>query len=195
MRNNKKKKIIIIVSAAIAAAAIAAILILTLGKNSAKGEKISVEVARNDFTISESIITTLSSDAERYRSTLTKAYGISADKASSFFEAPENWLAFDITMDIVNTGNTEISVVGFDVSDNGKNDMYVNKGVGGELSLAPGASYPISASILCENGDLSLEEAKAFADKLSINLIYSKKPVENDDGTQSVEKQYSAKVQ
>ena len=137
MRNNKKKKIIIIVSAAIAAAAIAAVLILTLGKNSGKDEKISVEVARNDFTISESIITTLSSDAERYRSTLTKAYGISADKASSFFEAPENWLAFDITMDIVNTGNTEISVVGFDVSDNGKTICMSTKASEASFPLRP----------------------------------------------------------
>lgn len=189
------KKIIIIAAAVIAAVAIGLTLFLTLGKNSGEKETISINVTRNDFSLSESVIETLSSDSERYSATLTKAYKISSDKASKFFEAPENWLAFDITMDIVNTGNTEISIVGFDVPNNSKNDMYVNSGVGGELSLAPGASYPISASILCENGDLSLEEAKKLADQLSINIIYSKKPIENDDGTQSIEKQYSVKVQ
>lgn len=189
------KKIIIVVAAIIAAAAIGLTLFLTLGKDSGEKETVSIDVTRNDFSLSESVIMTLSSDSERYSSTLTNAYGISSSKTSDFYEAPENWLAFDITMDIVNTGSTEVSIVGFDVSNNGKNDMYVNSKVGGELSLAPGASYPISASILCENGDLSLEEAKKLADQLSIDIIFSKKPVENDDGTQSVETQYSVKVQ
>ncbi|GEM_PF-835001 len=191
---NKKKKI---TTAAIAVVLVAVgiILFFVFGKNPEKKENISIEATKSDFSLSESLIAILSSDAQRYRSTITDAYGISDKKASDFYEAPENWLAFDITMEIVNTGDTEISIVGFDVSGNGKNDMYFNKGIGGELSLAPGASYPISESILCENGDLSLEEAKALADKISINLIYSKKPVENEDGSQSIEKQYSVKVQ
>lgn len=190
-----KKKIIIIAAAAAALIAIGAVLFFTLGKDSENKETISIEVTRSDFSLSEADITTLSADPERTRSNITKAYGISEKKASEFFETPENWLAFNITMDIVNTGNTSITVIGFDIPNNGKNDMYINSGVGGELSLAPGASYPISASILCENGDLSLEEAKTLADGLSINLLYSKTPVEHDDGTQSVEKQYSVKVQ
>lgn len=191
----KSKKTVIIAVAIIAVVAIGITLFCTLGKKSTEKENISIDVSRNDFSLSESVISTLSSDSERYTSTLTKAYGISENKASGFFDAPENWLSFDITMDIVNTGNTEVSIVGFEIPNNGKNDMYVNSGIGGELSLAPGASYPMSASILCENGDLSLEEAKELADQLSINIIFSKKPVENDDGTQSIEKQYSAKVQ
>lgn len=43
--------------------------------------------------------------------------------------------------------------------------MFISSNIGGELTLTPGAVYPISASILINNGDLTLEQAKEMIDK------------------------------
>lgn len=192
---NKKKKIIIIaVAAVLAIAAVIAAVCLPKKDKAATGE-VSISVEKDDFYLSDNVIETLSVHPDRYMDTVADAYGMGNAKAKEFFAAPENWLAFDITMQIENTGTENVVIRGFDITGNGKNGMYVSKIVGGELSLSPGAKYPVSASILCDNGDLTLDEARAMAEELKLSVLYSKAPEQFDDGTESEEKVLSVVIQ
>ena len=59
--------------------------------------------------------------------------------------------------------------------------MCFSSNIGGELTLTPGAVYPISASILINNGDLTLEQAKEMIDKNDFEIIYGTKTSEDAD--------------
>lgn len=189
-----KKKIIII-----AAAVVALVLALVggfaiFGKDKAPEKKLSIAVEKDNMYVSDNVINTYADSPDRYRKTLLEAYGISKTHVDSFFEAPENWLSFDILINITNDGTEDVAIRGFEIANNGKNDMYACSGIGGEMTLSPGASYPVNANILCENGDLTLDEAKTLVNDLKIKLLYSKVPTDFDDGTQSEEEIFKIEV-
>ena len=60
--------------------------------------------------------------------------------------------------------------------------------------MVPGASGTSSFTILCENGELSVDEAKAAIDKMEIKAIYSRTPEEFDDGTESTEETKTVEI-
>ena len=189
----KNKKIIIIVVAVIAFIAIAAgsgILASHLAdKNSNEAEVI---VLTDDFSEDTLFLERLAQHPERYTDNLINEYGMSKEKASEFYDCPEEWLVYGQSITICNNSEDSITVYGFEVENNGKNGVYLSTSTGGELAIAPGGNGPASFSVLCDNGDLTTDEARELVSKFKVMVIYSKTPEEFDDGTESVEETKTA---
>lgn len=144
-----------------------------------------IEIYKDSFTLSDSTVDTYLAAPERYRNSLSASYGLGDELADSFFAEPENWLAFDLILDLKNVSEKSLTVIGFKINNNGKNDVYASTGLGGQLNLSPRAAYPVSLSILCNNGDLSLAEAEKLVDELDVELIYADTVDENADITET----------
>ncbi len=187
-----KKVIIAIVVIAVAAAAAVGIYFAT-GNND--NTPVSELVVTKD-AIEErvSILEALTKNPDRYKSHLAENYGLGAEKAEEFFAAPENWLAFEQIIVLENTGDTSVTVYGFEVKDNGKNGVYINTSAGGEIGIAPGSSATTSFTVLCSDIELSSEDAMALADEMEVSVVYTNSPTEYADGSMSVEETKTAAI-
>lgn len=148
---------------------------------------VSIEVTKGGFVETISVIERYMKTPEKYKESMPGLYGMTAEDAENFFAAPENWLAYDYTVTIKNTGEETVSVYGFEFEGNGDNDVFLSKQFGGELGLPAGADYAIPISVLCANGDATTDEVLEAVEKKTISVIYSKQPSEADDGTETVE--------
>ena len=190
-----KKKITVAVAVILALAAIITGIYFIFFRGSNGGEpKTELVVARDDLVESVGYIEALVKNPDRYKNALSAEFEMSAEKADEFYEAPENWLAFDQIITLKNQSDKDLTVYGFEVKDNGKDGFYVCTKVGGEIGMVPGASGTSSFTILCENGELSVDEAKAAIDKMEIKAIYSRTPEEFDDGTESTEETKTVEI-
>ncbi len=187
-----KKVIIAIVVIAVAAAAAVGIY-FAVGNNN--NEPVSELIVTKD-SIDErvSILEALMKNPDRYKSHLAENYGLGMEKAEEFYAAPENWLAFEQIIVIENTGDTNCTVYGFEVKDNGKNGIYINTAAGGELGIAPGSSAATSFSVLCSDIELSTQEAMELIDKMEVSVVYTNSPTEYADGSVSVEETKTAAI-
>lgn len=188
-----KKIIIAIVVIALAAAAATGIYFVT--KNNQPEEK-SVELIVAKDTIGERItlLETLIKNPDRYKTRLVENYGLTEEKADEFYAAPETWITLEQIITIKNAGEEHLTIYGYEVSENGKDGIYINTSSGGEIGIAPGSETSSSFSILCSNEDLSYEEIEAIVDEMGINVIYTKTPTEFADGTESVEETKTAEI-
>lgn len=189
-----KKAIIAIVAVAVVAAiAVGGYFIFNSdGKNP---EEITLTVTKDDFVLNDNLLSALIKNPDRYRSSLATDYAMGDTKTAEFYVSPEEWLSCEQIIQITNNSTENVTVYGFEVENNGKNGIYVNSNIGGELGISPGGTGPASFSILFENGDLSTEEAKALLDELEIKVVYSKSPAEYDDGSESVEETKTAAIE
>lgn len=188
-----KKAIIAIVVIAIAAAAAVGIY-FTVGNNN---NEPSAELLVTKDSIGEriSVLEALIKNPDRYKTHLAENYGLGAEKAEEFYAAPENWLTFEQIIVIDNIGDTNYTIYGFEVKDNGKNGIYINTSAGGEIGIAPGGSATTSFSILCSNIELSSDEVKALVDEMDVSVVYTNSPTEYADGSISVEETKTASVE
>lgn len=188
-----KKAIIAIVAVVVVAAiAVGGYFIF---KPEEKAEEITLTVIKDDFILNDELLSILMKNPDRHQAALANEYAMGEAKAAEFYEAPEEWLAFEQIVEITNNSNESITVYGFEVENNGKNGIYVNTDIGGELGISPNGTGPASFSVLFENGDLSTDEAKALLDELKISVVYTKTPAELDDGTESVEETKTAPIE
>ncbi len=188
-----KKIIIAIVAVAVVAAAAVGGYFAFFADKGAEDETL-ITARKDEFMEDAALLNALAVNPDRYKASLAKDYAMGDEKAAEFFEAPENWLAYTQLTEVTNTSEENITVYGFEVKDNGKNGVYINTDIGGEFGLAPGGAGPVSFSVIFENGDLSIEEAQALVDEFEISVVYSKSPVEYDDGTESVEEKKTALI-
>lgn len=197
-----KKKVVvsIIVIGAIALAA-ALPYFLTNGNRLPRSERGSDPVAngelvatKNDLIESASLIEIISREPERFRLALASQYQMSQKKADKLLQSPEDWLSFEQIVEIKNVGGKNISVYGFEISDNGKNGIYISTKIGGRLDLAPGSSASASFNALCENADLSFAQAQEIIDKMKVKAVYSETPKTFGDGSESVEETKTAAI-
>lgn len=188
-----KKIIIAIVVIALVAAGATGIYFAT--KNNQPEEK-SVELVVEKDTMNEnlSLLEILIKNPDRYKKRLVENYGLTEEKADEFYAAPETWLTFEQIITIKNTGDEHITVYGYEVTDNGKNGIYINTSSGGEIGIAPGGETSSGFSILCSDEELSYEEAQALIDEMEIKVVYTKTPTEFADGTESVEETKTAEI-
>jgi len=189
----KNKKIIITVVAVVVFIAIAAgagiLSSYLINKDSKTGNVVAVTEDFNEDTL---LLERLARHPERYTDNLINEYKMSADKANEFYDCPEEWLVYGQSITIYNNTADNITVYGFEVENNGKNGVYLSTSTGGELAIAPGGNGPASISVLCENGDLTTDEAKALVSDFKVKVIFSKTPTEFDDGTESTEETKTA---
>ena len=189
------KKTIIAIVAVIVVAALAVGGYFIFSSDNKAPEEITLTVIKDDFVLNDNLLSALIKNPDRYKAALATDYAMGEAKADEFYEAPEEWLACEQIVKITNNSVENITVYGFTVENNGKNGIYVNSNIGGELGISPGGTGPASFSILFENGDLSTDEAKALLDELDIKVVYTKSPVEYDDGSESVEETKTAIIE
>ncbi len=188
-----KKAIIAIVVIAIAAAAAVGIY-FAVGNNNPDTPVSELVVTKDSIHERISILEALIKNPDRNKKHLAEDYALGAEKAEEFYAAPENWLSFEQIIVIENTGDTSCTVYGFEVKDNGKNGIYINTAVGGELGIAPGSSATTSFSVLCSDIELSSQEAMELVDQMDISVVYTNTPTEYADGSLSVEETKTAAI-
>lgn len=188
------KKIIIALVAVVLVAALAVGGYFVLSDNNKDPQQLVVY--RDDFVEGINLLERFVKNPDRYKAALVNEYQMGEDVAAKFYEAPEEWLAYEQIIILKNAGDEDLTIYGFEVKNNGKNGIYISTNLGGELGIAAGALEPATASfsVLCSNGELSSEEVKALADKMEVNVIYSKTPTEYNDGSESVEETKTAPV-
>ncbi len=188
-----KKAIIAIIAVVVAIAAITGGYFLFADKDEPKEELVAY---RDAFVEGLNLIESFSVHPDRYTNSLINGYQMSEDVVASFFETPENWLAYEQLLEIQNVGENNLTIYGFEVKNNGKDGVYVSTSLGAEIGISAGASEPasISFSVLCSNGELSSEEVKAIVDKMDISIVYSKTPTEFDNGTESIEEKKTVTI-
>lgn len=191
-RNMKKIIIAVIAVVLVAAVAVGGYFVLS----NREQEPAELVVYRDDFLEGISLIDRFVVNPDRYKNALINEYQMGEEVANSFYESPEEWLAYEQILELDSNSENDLTIYGFEVKDNGKNGIYISTNLGVELGIAAGASEPASASfsVLCSNGELSSEDVKALADKMEVSVIYSKTPTEYADGSESVEEKKTAPV-
>jgi hypothetical protein len=188
------KKIIIALIAVVLAAALAVGGYFVLSDNNKEPQQLLVY--RDDFIEGINLLERFVKNPDRYKAALVNEYQMSEEVAAKFYEAPEEWLAYEQIIILKNAGDEDLTIYGFEVKNNGKNGIYISTNLGGELGIAAGALEPATASfsVLCSNGELSSEEVMELANKMEVSVVYSKTPTEYNDGTESVEETKTAPV-
>ncbi|MBQ7838776.1 MAG: hypothetical protein IJ395_09160 [Clostridia bacterium] len=188
------KKILIAVIAVVLVAALGIGGYFVLSDNNKEPEELLVY--RDDFVEGINLLERFTTNPDRYKKALINEYQMGEDVANKFYEAPEEWLAYEQIIVLKNVSDEDLTIYGFEVKNNGKNGIYISTNLGGELGISAGALEPAPASfsVLCSDGELSSEEVKALADKMEISVVYSKTPTEYNDGTESVEEKKTAPV-
>lgn len=188
------KKILIAVMAVVLVAALGIGGYFVLSDNNKEPEELLVY--RDDFVEGINLLERFTTNPDRYKKALINEYQMGEDVANKFYEAPEEWLAYEQIIVLKNVSDEDLTIYGFEVKNNGKNGIYISTNLGGELGISAGALEPAPASfsVLCSDGDLSSEEVKALADKMEISVVYSKTPTEYNDGTESVEEKKTAPI-
>lgn len=188
------KKIIIAIVAVAIVAACAVGAYFAFFNNSNDNAPTELSVVRDDFVEGIGFLEAIIKNPERYNSTLGKEYQMDEETVNKFFAAPEEWLAYEQIINIKNIGEADYTVYGYEVKDNGKNGVYISTSAGGELGLPVGGKATTSFTVLCSNPELAIEELKALVDEMEISVLYTKTPVEYDDGTESIEETKAALV-
>lgn len=190
-----KKTIIAIVAVVVAVALAVGGYFIFSGNDDKEPEQATLTVVKEDFTINDSLLTALIRNPDRYQARLANEYGMGEALAAKFYEAPEEWLAYEQIIEITNNSEDGITVYGFEVKNNGENGVYVNTNLGGDLGVSPGGTGPASFSVLFSDVDLTTEEAQALVDAMEISVVYTKTPAEYDDGTMSTEETKVAPIE
>lgn len=172
------KKTIAIIAAVVIV--IAAGVGIYFGLLAYKDNPTDLTVTEDSLQLNEGTIEVYLKTPERYRAALVSSYGLGEKRTEEFFAEPENWLAYDLILNLKNESDRDLTVVGFKTNIKG-GDVFISSNIGGELTLTPGAVYPISTSILINNGDLTLEQAKEMIDKNDFEIIYGTKTSEDAD--------------
>ena len=188
------KKILVAVIAVVLVAALGIGGYFVLSDNNKEPEELLVY--RDDFVEGINLLERFTTNPDRYKKALINEYQMGEDVANKFYEAPEEWLAYEQIIVLKNVSDEDLTIYGFEVKNNGKNGIYISTNLGGELGISAGALEPAPASfsVLCSDGELSSEEVKALADKMEISVVYSKTPTEYNDGTESVEEKKTAPI-
>lgn len=176
-----KKALIAVIAVVLAAAvAIGAYFAFTSDKDEG-----AVTVTVDDFYDSAEILMKLMTRPEKYTKTLENDYQLGADKTAEFYECPEEWLTYAEMITIYNSTEESITVHGLEISDNGQNGVYVCTVLDGEYEIEPGSNCPVYFNILCDNGDLSTDEANALVSGMDIKIVYRDASVADDDSSLS----------
>ena len=151
------KKILIAVMAVVLVAALGIGGYFVLSDNNKEPEELLVY--RDDFVEGINLLERFTTNPDRYKKALINEYQMGEDVANKFYEAPEEWLAYEQIIVLKNVSDEDLTIYGFEVKNNGKNGIYISTNLGGELGISAGALEPAPASfsVLCSDGELSSE--------------------------------------
>lgn len=117
-------------------------------------------------------------------------FGLPADAQNSLKKDPSKWRSFTIAVDFKNTTDSNITVYGLNLKENGKNSVYVapnSAGIAGYAASDKSAKR-IYFNVLVGNGNLEESAVIATIKSMGVSIVYSRTPgSDNDD----VKMQYS----
>lgn len=171
------KKTIIAIVAVILVAALGAGSYFLFSADKNNGE---VTVIIDEFYDSPDILEDLMTRPEKFRNVLENDYQLGAEKTAEFYECPEEWLTYSEFITVKNTTKEAISVYGLEIAENGKNGVYVSTVLDAEYEIAPDSTASVYFNVLCDNGDLSTDEAKALVAAMDIKITYRDSSVADD---------------
>ncbi len=163
----KKALIAIVAVILVAALSTGAYFLFSANKDSG-----AVTVSVEEFSDSPDILMSLMNRPEKFTKVLENDYHLGAEKTAEFYECPEEWLTYAELITIENTTKETITVFALDVAENGKNGVYISTLLDGEYEIAPNSNTSVYFNILCDNGDLSTDEAKALVEAMDIKIVY-----------------------
>lgn len=141
----------------------------------------TVSVTVDDFADNPDTLESLMTRPEKFTKVLENQYHLGAKKTAEFYECPEEWLTYTEFVTVTNSTDETITVFALDVNDNGKDGVYICTSLEGDIEIEPGNTAPVYFNILCDNGDLSTDDAKALVESMDIKIAYRDESVVNGD--------------
>lgn len=172
-----KKKIIIIVIAALLCLALGVACGFVFGKQSAKNNAQTVaevdepNAVLSDFQNNDAVVDSYASEGfgAEY---LEKNFGMNSGVAKKFEEHPEEWLAYNMYIEVKNNDVDQLSCYGFSSTEASKKNVYVFSGDSGVTTIPAKGSCKICVPVLIKDNNLSDEQAQKLVSSLKISLCY-----------------------
>ena len=144
-------------------------------KPMAEGET-TINAVIAEVTLGESLFEVIASSPVRWKNALVDNYGMSSEKRDDVIAHPENWLAFNLFINIHNPNDTEMIIDSFVFPDNGKKGLYFMNKLPGQVSIAPRATDQICVYFFLDDNDPSLEEVAEQVKGLDMYVKYTPMP-------------------
>lgn len=175
----KKTVLIIVLAAAVCVAGVCGYFI---GQRSDKapGEPV---LKNDDFVLYDKLIDDYVLSDTIDKQYLMDNYAMDEETAEGFFANSAEWLAFQAYVNISNPTDENLSFYNVVYDKNGKDGIYICTVSGPTLGIAAGSSYQTCLTVLCNNSDLTTEEARALFEHADFKIAYS---LTNDDNPEEV---------
>ncbi len=176
------KKIICIILAAVllfAAGVGAGVFLFRYRNNNPKTPEVSgetVKVSYSETLMADSIFKDINKYKDRWGNALKNNYGMPEDKVNSVLEEPENWLIFNLFLDVTNTNDYRILIGNVEVENNGKNGIYFQTKLDGTTVIDPNATAQIYLYVFFDDNEPSLEEATEMIKDFTLYVNYITMP-------------------
>ena len=108
-------------------------------------------------------------------------FGITGEKQQDVLKHPEKWRAYTIRLDFRNDEDVPVTFYYLDVTDNGKDDVFINGDFSAELGLNPDAQITERFYLLARRSDTDGQVLQKV-NSMSMRLQYAATP-EDDEAT------------
>jgi hypothetical protein len=153
-----------------------------------------IQVTFSDVTIGESIFYSIDKNKSRWSDSLVNVYGMSEKQRDSLINTPENWLAFNLFVDVLNPNDKQILVGNIEVPDNGKNGLFFQSVLDGQHVLEKNVSAQLPIYVFLDDNNPSLDEVTDMIKGMDIYIKYV--PMPDDIEEEIPEESYqTAKVE
>ncbi len=170
----KAIKIILIILLILAVGAGIAFAVFKAGKKTEETKEGTVTASIADFSEDADIFTSANKYPDRYTVMLTKGMDMDKKEADSFIKQPEEWLAYTLFIDVRNDTDKVAAFTGAEIEDNGKDGLYISKGVGGSAVTVPeNSTGSIALTVLLHSPDPSMDEVRAMVEAKNISIKYA----------------------
>ena len=174
------KKIVIIVSAVVLVAAIAVCGFVIAKKNGSSGS-LPFNVTFSDSAIADEMLNDVIKNPTGWEKNATVFYGMDDAKKDEFIEQPENWLAFNLFLDLGNPNDKDILITGIEIENNGKNGIYLsNRLESTYIVVTKNSSSSMCMTALFDDNEPSVEEAEQMLKDMNVYIKYCEYPEDID---------------
>ena len=135
-----------------------------------------IKASFSDVTIGESLFYSIDKNKARWSDSLVSVYGMSEKQRDSLIKTPENWLAFNLFIDVVNPNDKQILVGEIEVPDNGKNGLFFQSVLDGQHVLEKNVSAQLPIYVFLDDNDPSIDEVTEMIKGYDIYIKYAPMP-------------------
>ena len=119
---------------------------------------------------------------------LEKDFGLSPENAESVLNAKTEWKAYSLEIEVDNKSSDDITLYAYDVKNNGKDNIWLITVADPEIAIISGNKQTVALTALVKGSDVSAQDAADAIKKYNIKIDYTKTPVKNDAGVESIER-------